>query len=76
MISESGSLSFFAKTVSGLNSGAVFHDSSFGKLARNVSPIFENRVILAATIPPFFAVQGVALGVPQIVDGVRNVDDQ
>jgi len=73
---ESGILSFFAKTVPGLNSGSVFHDSSFGQLARNISPIFNNKAVLATTIPPFFAVQGVALGVPQLADGVRNVENE
>ena len=76
-------LMFLAKVVPGVNSASVFHDKLFGQFER-AYPAFtsggENATLLGgitlrASIPPAFAFDSLALGVPQIRENARLVTD-
>jgi len=68
-------LIFLAKVQPGVESASIFHDKLLGQLGREYS-IFQNDFIVAATIPPAFAFDAVALGGLQIRDDVRLAEDR
>jgi len=75
---ETGILGMLAKLVPGLNSSAVLHDAAFGQFERAIGLSQEGllrNILLPTSIPPVFAGNFVALGVPQIVEDVQLVDD-
>ena len=76
---ETGILGTFAKLIPGLNSSAVLHDAAFGQFERAIGlsqdGLLRNILLLPTTIPPVFAGNIVALGVPQIVEDVQLADD-
>jgi len=69
-------LQFLAKVAPGVQSGSVFHDSAIGQFFRTYRS-FPNPggIFTKLTIPPLFAVNYVALGVPQIAEDIQLVDD-